>query len=93
MTTLSDTQDTKEVIDALLDELPPESLTVVRQFVEFLRQQAQQGHPIGANAEAPQYRYPNAPTPAATLQAWTELLDEGYEGDALADAEALYDGD
>ncbi len=98
MTAAVEAKTTKEVIEALLDELPPESLAVVRQFVEFLHQQAQQGHavvetPAMAAEPRPPYRYPTVPLPASSLQAWTKLLDEGYEGDALADTEALYNGD
>ncbi len=47
MTTLSLQMETaKSAITTLLDDLPPESLPVVRQCVEFLRQQAQQGRPV-----------------------------------------------
>lgn len=95
MTTMLQTQTTKEAIDALLDTLPPESLTVVRQFVEFLRQQAQQGQPVvTAVAEVhPPYLYPTVATPISNLQSLGHGLNVGYEGDALADTEALYDED
>ncbi|MCP4710110.1 MAG: hypothetical protein GY869_15915, partial [Planctomycetes bacterium] len=44
----------------LLDDLPPESLTVVEQFILFLRQQAQQGQPVvnASDMASPPYRYP-----------------------------------
>jgi hypothetical protein len=88
------TNTTKQAIDTLLDELPPESLVVVRRFVEFLRQQADQGQfVITTAASRPPYLYPTVSTPASSLQALPQLLDEGYEGDALADTESLYDGD
>lgn len=65
---------------------------MVRGFAEFLRQQAEQAHLVATTPEprAP-YRYPSVATPAANLQALPHVLAEGYEGDALADAEALYD--
>ncbi len=39
------------------------------------------------------YLYPNVVTPYSNLEALSEILVEGYEGNALADTEALYDGD
>ena len=41
----------------------------------------------------PPYQYPTITVPASSLEALSKLLDVGYEGDALADTEALYDGD
>jgi hypothetical protein len=76
----------------LLEKLPPESLAVVEQFVRFLQEQAQKGQvvetvkPTGAP-----YLYPTVPVPASSLAQWVNLLPEGYDGDALADTEALYD--
>ncbi len=98
MTAAVETKTTKEVIEALLDELPPESLTVVRQFVEFLRQQAQQGRavvetPAMAAEPHPPYRYPTVVVPFSTFEELSRIPFEGYEGDALADTEALYDED
>ncbi|MEJ5308666.1 MAG: hypothetical protein WHX52_02760 [Anaerolineae bacterium] len=99
MTTLSiQTETAKGAITMLLDDLPPESLPVVRQFIEFLRQQAQQGRSVvttpstTGEPKAP-YLYPTITVPASSLEAWGKLLDEGYEGDALADTESLYDKD
>ena len=75
-----------------MDELPPESLTVVEQFVEFLRHKAQQPSVAVVSEEAaPTYLYHTIENPASSLSAWLNLLPEGYEGDALADSEALYD--
>lgn len=76
------TQETKKEITDLLDDLPPESLQTVEHFVRFLREQG----PVTVGP-----RYPTAGTPASSLDAWLDLLSEGYEGDALADTEALYD--
>ncbi len=96
MSTLVQDETAKSAIRALLDDLPPESLAVVRQFVEFLRQKAQQGQPVTSAAvkeSHPPYLYPTVSTPIANMQALVGVLEKGYEGDALADTEALYDGD
>ncbi|MEW5987068.1 MAG: hypothetical protein AB1791_10580 [Chloroflexota bacterium] len=81
-------------IASLLDDLPPDSLRVVEQFVEFLHVQAQRQQLITVVSVLPQkapYPYPTVAVPASTLYAWTNLIPGGYEGDALADTEALYD--
>ena len=82
MNTLASTQLSKRRIVELLDELPPESLKMVEQFVRFLRQQG----PVALGQ-----RYATILAPASSLDAWAGLLPEGYVGDALADTEALYD--
>ena len=87
-------QSTRQSILDLLDELPPESLTVVETFVRFLREQAQQGKPVVTApdpAELPHFRHPTISMPASSLDKWMDLVPQGYEGDALADTEALYD--
>ncbi len=78
---------------SLLDDLPPASLAVVERFVEFLHEEAQRGQPIvtAPEQEKPPYLYPTIGVPASSLDGWLNLLREGYEGDALADTEALYD--
>ncbi len=85
----------RERILSLLDDLPLESLVVLEQFVQFLYEQAQQGRPVVSEsrepAEKPPYLYPTISVPASSLDDWVNLLPEGYEGDALADTEALYD--
>ncbi len=93
MTVLTSTQETKQKITTWLDELPPYSLTVVEQFVEFLRHKArqQQTPVVVAEREAPPYLYPTVENPASSLSAWLDLIPEGCGGDALADTEALYD--
>lgn len=82
MNTLVSNQMTKQKITELLDELPPESLKVVEQFVRFLHQE---------RAFTSEPRYPTVENPASSLNAWLALLPEGPGGDALADTEALYD--
>jgi hypothetical protein len=84
METSSPTQATKYVIESMLDTLSPEGLNAVEQFVRFLHDR-QQTLPVA------ELRYPTKATPAASLQGWTNLLREGYDGDALTDTEAVSD--
>lgn len=70
----------------LLVDLPPDRLTLVEQFVQSLR-----GPALKAAAERPAYLYPTVTLPAASLDNWLNLSPTGYDGDALADSEALYD--
>ena len=88
------TREVSSHILSLLDELPPESLTVVEQFVRFLHEQARRGRTVttvSEENERPPYIYPSVAVPPSSIDAWLDLLPEGYEGDALADTEALYD--
>ena len=93
MDTVNLVQETKQKIGELLDTLPQENLVLVQRFVEFLREQAQEGQPlvIAARDEAPPYRYPTVENPASSLNGWLDLIPDGCGGDALADTEALYD--
>jgi len=86
-------QATQSRVLALLGDLPPESLTTVEQFVRFLREQARRKRPVLTTPaeEPPPFRYPTVAVPASSLDRWLNLIPEGYEGDALADTEALYD--
>ena len=36
-------------------------------------------------------RHPTVANPISSLDAWVDLLPEGYDGDAVTDTEALYD--
>jgi len=85
-------QATRKRIVSLLGDLPAESLTVVEQFVRFLRQQAQRMQPvvIAPEEEAPPFRYPTVPLPASVLDGLIGIMPP-VGGDALADTEALYD--
>lgn len=78
---------------ALLANLPPETLILVEQFVRFVYEQDRQGRSvvIALKEKVPPYQYPTVALPASSLSAWLNLLPEGYEGDALANTEALYD--
>lgn len=76
----------------LLDELPPEALPMVETFVRFMQANANTAVSPPAPPPTP-WLHPSIPAPAKSLDQWLGLLDgmEGYEGDALADTEALYD--
>ena len=41
--------------------------------------------------ECPSRIYPTVVVPAASLDCWLDLVPEGYEGNALEDAEAICD--
>jgi hypothetical protein len=84
----------RDHILSLLNDLPLESLNVVNQFVQFLHERAGQGQPVVSKSDDEDklpYLYPSVGVPAASLDGLIGLLSEGYEGDALADTEALYD--
>jgi hypothetical protein len=82
---------TPEQLQALLADLPPDSLPVAEEFLRFLRDQARRGQAVKLVAERPVYEYPTVALPAASLNNWLNLATDGYDGDALADTEALYD--
>jgi hypothetical protein len=82
MSVTATTEDTKQTIVRLLDDLPPEMLQTVEHFVRFLR---------ARETLTPGPRYPTVENPASSLSAWLNLIPEGCGGDALADTEALYD--
>jgi hypothetical protein len=86
METSTSTQATKYAIAGMLDDLSPEGLNAVEQFVRFLHER--QPNMLVAAAQ-----YPTRAAPATSLRSWINLLREGYEGDALADTEALSDED
>ena len=86
METSTSTQATKYAITSMLDALSPESLNAVEQFVRFLHDR-QPDLPLAA------MRYPTKAAPATSLMGWVNLLREGYDGNALADTEALSDED
>lgn len=82
-------------IVSLLDGLPPESLSLVERFVQFLREQARRGEPVviastSVREERPPYVYPTVPLPASALDGLIGIMPP-VGGDALADTEALYD--
>jgi hypothetical protein len=73
-------QTTRERISTLLNNLSPEDLKSVEDFVLRLGKQSVSGP-----------RYPTIENPASSLRAWLDLVPGGYDGDALTDTEALYD--
>jgi hypothetical protein len=75
-------EETTRRIQRLLEDLPLENLEQVEHFIRFIR---------GEEKSLPKNLYPTIAVPASTLTVWTNLLPEGYEGDALLDTEALYD--
>ena len=82
-------QKERQKIIALLDELPADSLPMVETFIRFM--QTQQPDKTLEKSEQTPWLYPTVPVPPESLMKWTDLLLSGYEGDALADTEALYD--
>ena len=79
---------------SLLDDLPPEGLKLVEEFVQFLRQQVQKGQPVGTVAlkeSQKPYLYPTVTVPAESMRDLIGIMPVGYKGDALEDSEALYD--
>lgn len=63
-----------------LDQLTHNGLLLVEQFLKLL----------GRSQDGPSYQA-TQPVPAHVATEWVGLLDEGYDGDALADSEALYE--
>jgi hypothetical protein len=78
---------TKEQIIRELDELSPEGLRDLYQYLEFLRHQRRKRN----HEPAVESVYPTRFVPAERLDALTGVVNVG--GDALADSEALYDAD
>ena len=78
---------------ALLNDLPPEGVAVAEQFMRLLHEVAQQGAPLRElrqPAVSHGFAYPVIGLPPSSLLAWSDPAWTGYEGDALADSEALY---
>jgi hypothetical protein len=80
---IEDSQQLRELLQLSRDE----RLRLARWLIDSAIQQRR----TRADGQPPPYVYPSVPCPAATIDAWMNLLPEGYEGDALADTEALYD--
>ncbi len=79
-------QAARQTISGLLENLPPESLQAVEEFVRFLR-----SNPIATPLAEP--AYPTVHNPASSLTNWLNAMPHGYAGDALTDTEALYGGE
>jgi len=80
---------TQDRILSLLADLPPDGLAAAEQFVALLHKYVIT--PTAMRSYDPPYRYPTISLPASSLDAWLNLTETGYPGDALADTEALYD--
>ncbi|NBD36534.1 MAG: type II toxin-antitoxin system prevent-host-death family antitoxin [Chloroflexi bacterium] len=89
---------TSEVLDELRDKGDevyvtryghPVAVLVKYEHYEQLKECSE--HDESAAAE--KQDYPTVATPLSSLYALSGSLKDGYEGDALADTEALYDGD
>jgi hypothetical protein len=78
---------TKEQIIREIDELSPEGLRDLHQYLEFLRHRRQERDREPTVEPA----YPTRFVSAERLDALTGVVNIG--GDALADSEALYDAD
>ncbi len=79
---------------SMLDELPPEGLKLVEEFVQFLRQQVLKAKPaetVAVKESQKPYLYPTVTMPAESMRDLIGIMPVGYEGDALEDSEALYD--
>lgn len=55
------------------------------------RRQAIINSRVVESCEGKPYRSPTVLMPVSSLDLWMNLITEGYEGDALADTEAVYD--
>jgi hypothetical protein len=80
---------TQDRILSLLADLPPDGLAAAEQLVTLLHKYV--NTPIAMQSYDPPYHYPTISLPASSLDAWLNLTETGYPGDALADTEALYD--
>ncbi|MBT3391337.1 MAG: hypothetical protein HN413_13120 [Chloroflexi bacterium] len=79
---------------SLLADLPPESVRLVEQFVLFLREQAyqnQESATIVKEVQRSPYMYPTVAVPAKSIDGLIGIMPP-LGGNALEDAEVLYNG-
>ena len=74
----------------MLAKLPVEYIMLIEQFVRLLHQHVQR-QSESESISATGMTYPLVTVPAESLGMWMNLLPDGYEGNALHDAESLYD--
>lgn len=91
----STSQEIKQALGEILDQLPPSQRHQVLDFARFLRQQGLT-HPPGLGetdelAQSPEQEVQLRLVSANSLVGLTGLVSLG--GDAVTDTEALYDGD
>jgi hypothetical protein len=94
MSSLS-SQDVKEVLGDILDQLPSTQQQQVLDFARFLQQQVRKHSPwrteTAGEVSSPTQRIQLHLVSATSLVGLTGLVSLG--GDAVADTEALYNGD
>lgn len=96
---------TSEVLDELRDKGDevyvtryghPVAVLVNYEHYEQLKEQTERTESEAAEKQAyprPGAYYPTVANPPSSLKNWHNLIQDGCGGDALADTEALYDGD
>ena len=100
---------TSEVLDDLRDEEKevyvtryghPVAVLVDYEYYERLNERSEQSQRMPpTESEKGQMhpregaQYPTVANPPSSLKTWLDLIPEGYEGDAVADTESLYDED
>lgn len=91
MSSVADPTSKQKIYD-LLDDLPPEGLEAVEEFVRFWSERVKKARTAGdAVADQPAlFRYPTIPLPLASLSGLVGMMPP-VGGDALAETEALYD--
>ena len=85
----------QEKILTLIADLPPESLTIIEQFVRFIRAQVENGLVIDSHnvhKVSPPYLYPTVGVPASIIKDLMGIAPP-VGGDALEDSEKLYNDD
>lgn len=85
-------EETRQRLIALLEEMPARDLDIIEKFALFIRQQG--GQSVVAVAERKgeiPYQYPTVPVPASVFSELAGVMPP-VGGDALTDTESLYDG-
>jgi prevent-host-death family protein len=98
---------TSEVLNDLRDEENevyvtryghPVAVLVDYEYYERLKELSEQAKAASLTESSeeqhhprPGAQYPTVANPPSSLKNWHNLIPDGYEGDALADTEALYD--
>ena len=97
MSSVADPSSKQKIVN-LLDDLPPEGLEAVEEFVRYLSERAKKAQTAVDAARAAAgdrpvpFRYPTISLPLASLSGLVGIMPP-VGGDALAETEALYDVD
>jgi len=75
---------TKRKIIVMLETLAPDDLKLIERLAACLGRQ---------ELQVPGLTYPTILVPGERLAGWAKPRSQGYEGNALEDTEALYDGE